>query len=93
MHCLEAVPGGHFCHAALPDCGNVRLERGEDLADLGQHLGLPDLRLGRLGWQGSGVRVRARVRVRVYTVGVRVRVRVGVKVRVKVWVRVKVRVS
>ena len=52
----------------MPDCGNVRLERGEDLADLGQHLGLPDLRLG----VGSGVRVRVRVRVRVYTVGVRV---------------------
>ena len=58
----------------MPDCGNVRLERGEDLADLRQHLGAPDPLLGVVR-----VRVRARARVRV-RVRVRARARVGVRV-------------
>ena len=67
----RALPGGHFDHAALPDCGHVRLERGEDLADLRQHLRAPDPLLGI-------VRVRARAGARVR---VRVRGRVGIRAR------------
>jgi hypothetical protein len=72
-------------HAALPDCGNVRLERGEDLADLGQHLDAPNTLLKVVRVRGSeGQRVRARGRVRV-------RVRAKAKARARARARVTAR--